>query len=210
MPSPKRLVSRALAPPSRPRIGLFGGSFNPPHAGHLHASQIALRRLRLDAVWWLVTPGNPLKDGSALAPLDERLRASIALENHPHIQVTTLETHLGTRFTADTLKALVRLFPRIAFVWIMGGDNLASFHRWRDWRGIFRTMPIAVVARPGYAMKALASPAVRSFADSRIDAVDAALLPALAAPAWTYLEERLDASSSTDIRARGLWPIRRA
>lgn len=201
----RRLVPRAAAPPSRPRVGLFGGSFNPPHQGHRHASLVALRRLRLDAVWWLVTPGNPLKDTRGLASLERRMEAAEKVEAHPRIHVTALESRLGTRFTADTLKALTQAFPEIDFVWIMGGDNLATFHRWRAWRTIFRTMPIAVIARPGYAMKAFASPAARLFAASRIDPSDAALLPYLQAPAWTYLEERLEATSSTALRKSGLW-----
>ena len=202
-----RLASRAIAPPSRLRVGLFGGSFNPPHKGHRHASLVALRRLELDAVWWLVTPGNPLKDQRELAPLEQRLKASVDLENHPRIHVTTLESSLGTRFTADTLKAIARQFPAINFVWIMGADNLATIHKWRAWRQIFETMPIVAVARPGYAMKALSSPAARTYAASRIDPDDAALLPFMHPPAWTYLDERLDPASSTAIRARGLWPV---
>ena len=202
-----RLVSRALAPPTRLRVGLFGGSFNPPHQGHRHASLVALRRLGLDAVWWLVTPGNPLKNLGELAPLDQRLKAAVALENHPRIHVTTLESSLGTRYTADTLNAIRRLFPAINFVWIMGADNLASIHRWRDWPDIFAAMPVAVVARPGYALKALASPAARRFEAGRIDPDDAALLPFMRPPAWTYLDDRLDPASSTAIRARGLWPV---
>ena len=202
-----RLLTRASAPPQRPRVGLFGGSFNPPHEGHRHASLIALRRLQLDAVWWLVTPGNPLKDPRGLAPLAQRLKAAVDIENHPRIHVTTLESELETRFTADTLRTLAARFPAINFVWIMGADNLATIHKWRDWQAIFRTMPIVVVARPGYAMKALASPAARLFADSRLDPDDAARLPSLAPPAWTYLDDRLDPTSSTAIRARGLWPV---
>ncbi len=202
-----RLLTRAFAPPQRLRVGLFGGSFNPPHEGHRHASLIALRRLRLDAVWWLVTPGNPLKDTRNLAPLSQRLKAAVDIENHPRIHVTTLESELGTRYTADTLRVLKHRFPAIRFVWIMGADNLATIHKWRDWRQIFHTLPIVAVARPGYAMKALASPAARLFAADRIDADDAALLPFLAPPAWTYLDERLDPTSSTAIRARGLWPV---
>ena len=202
-----RLLTRAAAPPQRLRVGLFGGSFNPPHIGHRHASLIALRRLELDAVWWLVTPGNPLKDTRDLAPLEQRLKAAVDIENHPRIHVTTLESELGTRYTADTLRVLTQRFPAIHFVWIMGADNLASIHKWRDWQGIFRTMPIVVVARPGYAMKALASPAARLFEAARIDAANAARLPFLAPPAWTYLDERLDPTSSTAIRARGLWPV---
>lgn len=206
-PLMSRLVSRALAPPTRLRVGLFGGSFNPPHQGHRHASLVALRRLQLDAVWWLVTPGNPLKDARDLAPLDQRLKAAVDLENHPRIHVTTLESNLGTRYTADTLAAIKRHFPAVNFVWIMGADNLATIHRWRNWQGIFTTMPVAVVARPGYALKALASPAARRFSDGRIDPDDAALLPFLRPPAWTYLDDRLDPASSTAIRARGLWPV---
>ena len=202
-----RLLTRAAAPPQRLRVGLFGGSFNPPHTGHRHASLIALRRLSLDAVWWLVTPGNPLKDARDLAPLSQRLKAAVDLENHPRIHVTTLESKLGTRFTADTLRVLARRFPAIQFVWIMGADNLATIHRWRDWRSIFRTMPVVAVARPGYGMQALASPAARLFAANRVDPEDAALLPFMAAPAWTYLDDRLDPTSSTAIRARGLWPV---
>ncbi|BCW87507.1 nicotinate-nucleotide adenylyltransferase [Alphaproteobacteria bacterium SO-S41] len=202
-----RLASRAIAPPSRLRVGLFGGSFNPPHQGHRHASLVALRRLELDAVWWLVTPGNPLKNQRELAPLEQRLKASVDLENHPRIHVTTLESSLGTRFTADTLKAIAGRFPAINFVWIMGADNLATIHKWRAWRQIFQTMPIVAVARPGYTLKALSSPAARAFAASRIDPDDAALLPFMHAPAWTYLDDRLDPASSTAIRARGLWPV---
>jgi nicotinate-nucleotide adenylyltransferase len=202
-----RLVSRSLAPPARRRVGLFGGSFNPPHEGHRHASLVALRRLKLDAVWWLVTPGNPLKDTRGLAPLPQRIKAAVDLEHHPHIHVTALETHLGTRFTTDTLRAITRQFRRTDFVWIMGADNLATIHLWRDWKAIFHLLPVVAVARPGYAMKALASPAARAFSASRIAPRDAASLPGMAAPAWVYLDERLEAASSTAIRARGLWPV---
>ncbi len=197
---------RRAAPPRRPRVGLFGGSFNPPHEGHRHASLVALRRLRLDAVWWLVTPGNPLKDPRALAPLDARLGAAIKLENHPRIHVTALESRLGTRYTADTLEAVASLFPATRFVWIMGADNLAQIHLWKDWRAIFRTMPVAVVARPGYGLRALASPAARAFARSRVDAADEAGLADRLPPAWAFLDDRLEPASSTAIRAKGLWP----
>jgi nicotinate-nucleotide adenylyltransferase len=190
----------------RPRIGLFGGSFNPPHEGHRHASLVAMRRLNLDAVWWLVTPGNPLKDNADLASLERRLTAAVSLEGHPRLHVTALEAHLGTRYTADTLARITRLFPATRFVWIMGADNLVQFHRWRDWRRIFRTLPVAVVARPGYGQKALSSVAARSFGAARIDTDDAARLTRGPLPAWVYLDDRLDSSSSTAIRARGLWP----
>ena len=205
-----RLLTRAAAPPQRLRVGLFGGSFNPPHVGHRHASLIALRRLELDAVWWLVTPGNPLKDVRDLAPLERRLKAAVALENHPRIYVTSLEREFGTRFTTDTLRAVKGLMPDASFVWIMGADNLATIHKWRDWKEIFRLMPIAVVARPGYGLRALSSPAARVFAASRAPASKAASLASMKPPAWVFLDDRLDPASSTDIRARGLWPARDA
>jgi nicotinate-nucleotide adenylyltransferase len=154
-----------------------------------------------------VTPGNPLKDASNLAPLSQRLKAAVALENHPRIHVTMLETHLGTRFTADTLATISQRFPLIDFVWIMGADNLATIHKWRNWTDIFTIMPVCVVARPGYGLKALSSPAARRFAATRISPDRAARLTDMAPPAWTFLDDRLDPASSTAIRAHGLWPI---
>ena len=186
-------------------VGLLGGSFDPAHDGHVHITQEALRRFGLDRIWWLVSPGNPLKPRPP-APLPQRLVHARRLMRHPRVLVTDLEARLNTRATADTLRALQRIYPGVRFVWIMGADNLATIHKWRDWQDIFRTMPIVVVARPGYAMKALASPAAKLFAASRLDSSDAELLPFRKAPAWTYLDERLDPTSSTAIRARGLWP----
>jgi nicotinate-nucleotide adenylyltransferase len=133
------------------RIGLLGGSFNPAHSGHRAISLAAMRALDLDEVWWLVSPGNPLKTGAKdMAPLAVRLKSARAMARRAPIRATDIEARLGTRYTVDTLKKLVRLYPRNQFIWMMGGDNLAQFHRWRDWRGIARTMPIAVIARPGY------------------------------------------------------------
>lgn len=145
--------------PSR-RIGLLGGSFNPAHGGHRRISLFALRALALDEVWWLVSPGNPLKPAAGMAPLPARMRSALVQAKRAPIRVTAIERDLGTRYTIDTLRALRRRYPKRDFVWLMGSDNLAQFHLWRDWRDIARTMPIAVIARPGYDATAVASPAM--------------------------------------------------
>jgi nicotinate-nucleotide adenylyltransferase len=142
-------------------IGLLGGSFDPAHAGHLHASLTALKALGLDYVWWLVSPGNPLKSGSA--PLAARLDSARALARHPHIRVTAIEQALGTRYTIDTVTALQRRFPGVRFVWLMGSDNLAQFGRWKDWQGLARRLPLAVVRRPGTQLASLNAAPVRRF-----------------------------------------------
>ncbi|HET9902722.1 MAG TPA: nicotinate-nucleotide adenylyltransferase [Xanthobacteraceae bacterium] len=183
------------------RIGLFGGSFNPPHPAHRQASLLALRRLDLDQVWWLVTPGNPLKDNTALPPLEERLAAARAVSNHPRIVVTGIEAQLGTRFTVDTLRALRRLCPGVCFVWIMGADGLRDFHRWRHWRRIFALMPIAVVDRDRGGLRALASPSARAFARARLPERAARLLPRRPPPAWVFLHGLKSPLSSTALRA---------
>jgi nicotinate-nucleotide adenylyltransferase len=183
------------------RIGLMGGTFNPPHAAHLANSELAIRRLDLDRLWWLVTPGNPLKFNSTLAPLEERLEASRRLARHPAIRITAFEASLGTAYTAETLTFLKTRFPAVRFVWIMGGDNLAGFHRWRDWRRIADLYPIAVIDRPGWRLRALASPAARALARYRRPDDQAALLPNREAPAWVYLSNKLLPHSSTAIRS---------
>ncbi|MGK2285007.1 nicotinate-nucleotide adenylyltransferase [Pedomonas sp. V897] len=132
------------------RVGLLGGSFNPAHRGHLHISREALKRLRLDAVWWLVSPQNPLKSADGMAPLAVRLASARAMARDPRIVPTDVERKLGTRYTVDTLEALVALHPGTRFIWLMGGDNLQGFHRWRQWRRIVRVVPIAVLLRPSY------------------------------------------------------------
>lgn len=142
------------------RIGLLGGSFNPAHGGHRAISLFAARALGLDEVWWLVSPGNPLKDPAGMAPLAARLGSAQRQARRARIRPTTIERDLGTRYTVDTLRALTRLYPRHRFVWLMGTDNLAQFDRWKDWRGIARMMPIAVIARPGYEGAAIGSPAM--------------------------------------------------
>jgi nicotinate-nucleotide adenylyltransferase len=183
------------------RVGLLGGSFNPPHAAHRLISETALKRLRLAQVWWIVTPGNPLKEHSELAPLAERIRLSRGVARDPRIKVTAFEATLGTAYTAETLAHLRQRFPRARFVWLMGADNLAGFHRWRDWRAIFETMPIAVEDRPGWRHRAIASPAASRFAKVRIPESAAAMLPDLLPPAWCYLSGRLSNLSSTALRA---------
>ena len=142
------------------RIGVLGGSFNPAHGGHRAISLFAIRALGLDEVWWLVSPGNPLKDPKTMAPLAARLASAAKLARGAPIRPTAIEAKLGTRYTADTLKALKRRYPRHQFIWLMGADNLMQFDEWRDWRGIARTVPIAVIARPGYSHAARAAPAM--------------------------------------------------
>lgn len=184
------------------RIGLLGGSFNPAHRGHLHVSRVALAQLALDRVWWLVSPQNPLKASADMASLAVRLEGARAVARDPRLRVFALESQLGTRFTIDTVRALKRRYPHVRFVWLMGADNLASFHRWRDWRGIMAALPVAVVARPGSSFAALSSPAARRFAGARIAPSRARGLAGRAPPAWTLLLARLDPTSSTALRAR--------
>jgi nicotinate-nucleotide adenylyltransferase len=145
---------------SGPLTGLLGGSFNPAHRGHRRISLFALRRLGLDEVWWMVSPGNPLKPAIGMAPLSARVARAREQARGAPIKVTAIEREFGTRYTVDTLRALQRRYPKRRFVWLMGSDNLAQFHRWKDWRGIARLMPIAVIARPGYDTAAMASPAM--------------------------------------------------
>jgi nicotinate-nucleotide adenylyltransferase len=183
------------------RIGLFGGTFDPPHLAHLGASLLALKRLKLDRVWWLVTPGNPLKNTRGLAPLAKRIAAARALTHHPRIDVTGLESVINTKFTYDTISWLLARCPRVRFVWIMGADNLRSFHRWQKWRGIAKLVPIVVVDRLGPSLYASASPAGQAFSHARIPEHDAATLPDRHAPAWTFLHGLKSPLSSTALRA---------
>jgi nicotinate-nucleotide adenylyltransferase len=148
------------------RIGVMGGSFNPPHKGHLVVAEAALKRLRLDQLWWVVTPGNPLKSSSELSSLEDRIQRSLLLARHPRMRVTGFESMLGSAYTAETLSYLTKRYPSLNFVWVMGADNLASFDRWQQWRSIANMMPIAVVDRPGWRLKALASPAAHALQNS--------------------------------------------
>ncbi|MEO6041435.1 MAG: nicotinate-nucleotide adenylyltransferase [Croceibacterium sp.] len=180
--------------------GLLGGSFNPAHQGHRRISRFALAALGLDEVWWLVSPGNPLKPSAGMAPLTARVRSAKAQAKGAPIRVTAIERELGTRYTVDTLRALKRRFPRRRFVWLMGADNLAQFHRWKDWRGIAREMPIAVIARPGYHAAALASPAMAWLRRYRLPAARLKNRSEWSAPALIELRFDPDPHSATDIR----------
>ncbi len=188
------------------RIGLLGGSFNPPHAAHRAVSLFTMKRLRLDRVWWLVSPGNPLKDTSTLHELNERAAAAEAMADDPRIAVTCLEAVIGTRYTADTIAYLRRRCADVRFVWIMGADNLAQFHRWKHWRQIARQVPIAVIDRSPQGIRALASPAAQALAPYRRSERYAGLLATERAPAWTFLTGMKLDISSTALRNRdGSW-----
>ncbi|MGF1639402.1 MAG: nicotinate-nucleotide adenylyltransferase [Rhodospirillales bacterium] len=182
------------------RIGLLGGSFDPAHAGHRYISLAALGRLRLDEVWWLVSPQNPLKTATASA-LEDRLETARRVAAHPSIRVTDIERTLGTVYTVDTLRALVRRCPAVRFVWLIGADNLVQIPRWRRWRKIFTSVPIAVFARPPYSFKALTGRAARRFASARIAEARSAALAEMRPPAWVFLHTRPHPESATRIRA---------
>ena len=196
-------------PPPRRRVGLLGGSFNPAHGGHRRFSVEALKQLGLDEVWWLVAPQNPLKSKTDTAPLPVRMARARAVAAHPRLRVSDLEARMGTRYTVETLPRLQARFPDIAFVWLMGADNLATLHRWHRWQAIVTTMPIAVFAREPYIYAALMGRAARRFEDARIYA-DFDRLADATPPAWCFLRLRTHPAASSDIRAAGRWPARRA
>ena len=182
------------------RVGLLGGSFNPPHLAHRAISLFAIKRLKLDRVWWLVTPGNPLKDGSTLHDLAERAEAARRLAHDPRIDVSCLESVIGTRYTIDTITYLRRRASSLRFVWIMGADNLAQFHRWQNWRRIASEVPIAVIDRPPQSFRALASPASQALARYRLPENQSGLLADHRAPAWVFLTGLKLNLSSTGLR----------
>src|SRR5580692_2189484 len=195
----ERVVLPLYAPGMR--IGLFGGTFDPPHAAHRAACLLALRRLGLDRVWWLVTPGNPLKDTRGLAPLAERVAAAKELAHHPLIDVTDVEAAIGTSYTYETVSYLVRRCRGVHFVWIMGADNLRTFHRWQRWRGIADLVPIAVVDRLGPSLYSTVSAASQSLAPYRLPETSATKLADHRPPAWVYLHGLKSPLSSTALRA---------
>ncbi|WP_417688287.1 nicotinate-nucleotide adenylyltransferase [Roseibium sp.] len=182
------------------RIGLFGGSFNPPHSGHRLVAETALKRLGLDQVWWLVTPGNPLKDHSELASLQDRVYMTRKIADHPKMRVSAHELVLGSPYTAKTVALLKEKRPMLRFVWLMGADNLSGFHRWQNWRSIVENVPVAVIDRPGASLASLGAPMALTFAAQRLDEADARLLPSMQPPAWAFLHAPLDPASSTSLR----------
>jgi len=184
------------------RVGLYGGSFNPVHAGHAHVAETARRRLRLDRVIWLVSPQNPLKPSHETAALAERMAGVRRLARGRAMIVSDVETRIGTQYTVDTLRVLKARFPGVKFVWIMGADSLAGFHRWRGWTQIMRETPVAVVSRPWISLKSRFSPAARRFAHARRSSTQASLLPGAPTPRWTFLRGPLNFQSSTALRAR--------
>ncbi len=208
MNGPRRTPVKSALHPRRPlpphapglRVGLFGGSFNPPHASHRAVSLLALKKLALDKVWWLVTPGNPLKSPAGLPPLAERIAESEKLADHPRIEVTGLESVIGAQYSFDTIKWLLGECSGVRFVWIMGADNLKDFHRWKNWREIFMLIPIAVVDRGGLSLLATSGPAAHRFARARIAENQARTLPDRSPPAWVYLHGIKSKLSSTALR----------
>lgn len=190
----------ALAPGMR--VGLYGGSFNPAHEGHAHVAETARRRLRLDRVIWLVSPQNPLKSTRETASLADRMAGARKVARGRGMIVSDVETLIGTQYTIDTLRVLKARFPGVKFVWIMGADSLATFHRWRGWTQIMREVPVAVVSRPWISLKSRFSPAARRFASARAHSAQAALLPGSKTPRWTFLRGPLNFQSSTALRER--------
>ena len=186
------------------RIGLLGGSFDPPHSGHMHISKWAIKEFSLDRIWWLVSPGNPLKK-DAPADLDRRLSACNKLVNHPKVIVTDLERVFKTRYTAQTLTTLKSQYRGVRFVWLMGADNLAEFHKWDRWQDIMHMLPVGVMARPNQQLAANCSPAARIFRESRLSARSSTALPFKEAPSWSLLTGPMDDESSSKIRAKGKW-----
>jgi nicotinate-nucleotide adenylyltransferase len=182
-------------------VGLFGGSFDPAHEGHLHVAETALVRLGLDRIVWLVSPGNPLKPGRG-DDLERRVAQTRTVARGRRMIVSGIEAELHTRYTLDTIRELERRHPGVRFVWLMGADNLAQFHRWRGWAQIFAKVPIAVIGRPGQSVGGRMAIAARRFASARLPASRARLLASLPPPAWTYLRGRWNFASSTALRSR--------
>jgi nicotinate-nucleotide adenylyltransferase len=198
------LGGRPYAPAGQ-AVGLLGGSFDPPHGGHVALTLAALRRFRLDRVWWVVSPGNPLKPHGP-APLDLRMAAARALMQNSRVEVTDIESRIGTRYTAETLRYLARTNGGVRFVLLMGADNLAQLHRWDDWTSIMRMVPVGVLARPEMGLRAGLSAAARRYARYRMPEAAAHLLPLAKPPAWCFVRMPMDDASSSAIRARGEWP----
>ena len=185
-------------------VGLLGGSFDPAHDGHVHITKAALERFGLDRVWWLISPANPLKTRGP-APIGERMAAAKSVMQHPRVTVTDIEQRLGTRYTAQTIVALQAAYPGVHFVWLMGADNLAQFHRWQDWREIMERVPVGVLARPGDRISARMSKTARLYRAHRLIGRASQLLARAEAPMWSFVNLPMSQSSSTAIRAAGEW-----
>ncbi len=185
-------------------IGLLGGSFDPPHEGHVHITREALKRFGLDQVWWLVSPGNPLKQHGP-APMAVRMAAARAIMRHPRVKVSDFEDQVGTRYTAETLAALFRRYPGVQFVWLMGADSLADLDHWQNWRWIMDNIPVGVLARPGQRISARMSKAARVYRKDRLRGRQAILLARAAPPRWAFVNVAMNATSSTAIRSEGEW-----
>ncbi len=186
-------------------VGLLGGSFDPPHAGHVHLTREALKRFGLDQVWWLVSPGNPLKSRGP-APMEKRLAACRAIMDHPRVAISDFEHHAGTRYTAETLAALQAALPGVRFIWLMGADNLAQLDQWQDWRWIMENIPVGVLARPGQRISARMSKPARIYAHARLPGRMSHLLALSETPRWCFINIPMRAISSTGLRAKGQWP----
>lgn len=182
------------------RVGLLGGSFDPAHEGHVHITKEALRRFDLDQVWWLVSPGNPLKS-HAPAPIEARIAQAKSVMVHPRVKISDLERKLGTVYTADTLRGLIAKFPRTKFIWLMGADSMAGLDNWQDWRWIMETVPVGVLARPGQRISARMSKAARIYSSFRLRRAQSRLLSHSVAPAWCFVNVPMSDASSTKIRA---------
>ena len=187
------------------RIGLLGGSFDPAHQGHVHITLEALKRFDLDEIWWLVSPGNPLKTRGP-APMARRMARAKAVMQHPRVHISGIEAQLNTRYTAQTLRALRQRFPFARFTWLMGADNLAQFHLWKDWQEIMQTVPVGVLARPGDRIKGRTAPAAQIYRHALLKGRRARLLSHAQAPAWAFVNVPMQDISSTELRARGDWP----
>ncbi|MBX4335413.1 nicotinate-nucleotide adenylyltransferase [Bartonella raoultii] len=183
-------------------VGLFGGSFNPPHAGHLLVAKTAIRRLHLDQLWWMVTPGNPLKDCSQLRSLEKRMRLSFELIDHPKIRITGFEQVIGSKISVNTISHILTHYRGVHFVWIMGADSFATMHYWYRWHDIVSMIPIAIIDRPLAHMSAFSSPMAHIYRRFRVDERDSIRLPFMKPPAWIYLHGPLSFQSSTNLRLK--------
>lgn len=201
--SDQNILSKAMRLPATAngmKIGLFGGSFNPPHEGHVHVCETALKRGQLDQIWWLVTPGNPLKDTSELESLAGRIKKCEEIITHPKMRVTAFEAKYNLNYTQQTLSKLMQIKPNLNFVWVMGADNLKGFHKWQNWRDIAGQMPMMIIDRPGSTLSYRSAKAAIALSRYRIDETDSELLAHMRAPAWSFIHAPRSSLSSTAIR----------